>query len=114
MIVTALAALAVLPLAVVAHELTHVLAVKVLGGSARVSLWPPSVAYSLPNARKSSMQYVGLAPFFAGVLFAVLYLRWIGVPGWSDLAVVAGWSMYTLPSSLEDFSTLAQQAEITS
>lgn len=96
----------------IAHELTHAVAARLLGGKVvRISLLSLFVEYEMPaDASTWRHRVVGLAPLIVGTLVAVSALVGGLIPS-GDAFVVGGvaWAVFTLWGSLEDLSLAASR-----
>lgn len=101
----ALSVLVSVPLGWTLHELTHLLAARLLGVPAR---WHTSLRHSMYVEYRATSwlrdRLICLAPFLVGIAAAAGILLTIGVPGHGLelLAVTAGWAFFTLDISTED------------
>lgn len=111
MLLVALALVAGLIAAWIAHELTHLLAARLLGVPARLD-GPTTVVYELDDDRAAWRdRLIGIAPQLTASAVAIGYLALRGVPSGSwGIAGSAVWALYAW-GSWEDVSLAAARGE---
>lgn len=103
-------ALVVMLPAVAAHELTHAVAGKAVGGTVReISLVPPRAVVEYPAGTNTwGIRFANLAPTVVGTVALPILLPGVLLWPFPVVAYVAGsWAVYTLPVSSQDRNPFA-------